>query len=209
MMNQQGDSVPYMNKILKHISDEHSTVVANQQMDYQISAPAMERYGFADNRLAQDNFLNMPMNNTLVPVYHDSSNTTTFVNSKQYQPILRLRCKKLKKMKKLETLKNSISKNLSVRKLKKQKVKYESRSNHAKNRQRADNGKFVRKDELALEGDLAKEVKKAAGNVPQGSQPGVGMDGISQSNYGHEVTSHVAAQQKLSKMNMFVEDGLG
>jgi hypothetical protein len=72
----------------------------------------------------------------------------------RYQPILRLRLKKLKKMKKMENERNTISKNLSVRKLKKQKVKYESRSNHAKNRKRAENGKFLPK---ALREKLAKE----------------------------------------------------
>lgn len=50
------------------------------------------------------------MANTLVPMYHDSGNSATFVNSKQYQPILRLRCKKIKRMKNNEAMKNPIAK---------------------------------------------------------------------------------------------------
>merc|ERR1711976_32670 len=99
-------------------------------------------------RLPDEYITSMPMNQTLVPLYHDTNNTTTFVNSKQYQPILRLRCKKIKRMKKAEQMKNSLTKQLPIRKNKKSKVKYESRSKHAKKRTRAKNGKFLSKAEM-------------------------------------------------------------
>jgi hypothetical protein len=82
-MSQQVDRTPYMHSVFKKSNDEQITVPGLPQMDYQLAAPNTQGHAWNATGMVDDNFLNLPMNNTLVPVYHDSSNTTTFVNSKQ------------------------------------------------------------------------------------------------------------------------------
>lgn len=146
----------YFSQIIRKndISEDHNSAIEAQNYYDQAIAPGHVIYNSINNGLNQslarvpdDYMQNIPMNHTLVPLYHTTNNTTTFVNSKQYQPILRLRCKKIKRMKKAEAMKLALAKNLKG-KPKKPKVKYESRSKHAITRQRAKNGKFLSKEEL-------------------------------------------------------------
>jgi hypothetical protein len=91
IMSQQVDRTPYMHSVFKKSNDEQTHVPGLPQthvpglpqMDYQLAAPNTRGHAWNASGMGDDNYLNLPMNNTLVPVYHDSSNTTTFVNSKQ------------------------------------------------------------------------------------------------------------------------------
>lgn len=56
------------------------------------------------------------LNQTIVPMYNDRNNTTTFINSKQYAAIQRLRCKKIRKMTKLDTFNsNAVLANVGIK----------------------------------------------------------------------------------------------
>jgi len=71
---------------------------------------------------------------TLIPINHHFSDINpTFVNPKQYEAIMRRRMKKMKQQRALGFNRMRIKK----------KFKYETRSNHAKNRKRAKDGKFL------------------------------------------------------------------
>lgn len=71
---------------------------------------------------------------TLIPLtHHFTENNPTFVNAKQYEAIMRRRMKKMKQQKAL---------GISHMRIKK-KYKYETRSLHARKRQRAKDGKFL------------------------------------------------------------------
>lgn len=83
IMSQQVDRTPYMHSVFKKSNDDQIPVPGLPGMDYQLAAPNTERHGWNASRMADDNLLNLPIGRTHVPVYHDSSNTTTFVNSKQ------------------------------------------------------------------------------------------------------------------------------
>lgn len=75
---------------------------------------------------------------TYLPVNQPSSDmNTAFVNPKQYEAIMRLRMNRMKRQNKKGRMMGSSAKL-------KQTFKYESRSNHAKKRSRASNGKFLK-----------------------------------------------------------------
>lgn len=100
---------------------------------------------FTDNQSQQKYEYNFPNNSfnpgtyfsnqTLLPINKYVDNSPMFVNPKQYETILMMRFKKMKRSG------NGYYLNHKFRS--KKKVKYESRSRHAKKRKRAKDGKFL------------------------------------------------------------------
>ena len=91
---------------------------------------------FGTDVFIKDTDIRQPDPETLnLPLYSAWGAPTVFVNAKQCHAIIRRR---IKKMQKYNTL---------MRSKVKPKVKYEKRSEHAKRRQRTQNGKFLTKNE--------------------------------------------------------------